>query len=350
MNQNMWNFFLALIFILFSPIFALAQHGHKKDLDVTLNGKYYQIQYQIHKHHGKHKRIIKKDYVTFHIQTRNEDGLILKNTFDKTPIVKEISNDVYEKIDKGFLEDVFLVLHKEDSASIWIPEKMLFEAIKHTRPKTVKAGSTVRYIIKVLKVQNREEMENDKNQPVFEQKQQDEKAIAQYVAKNKMTDMKRTYAGIWYTMPNEGEGEFAQKGDVVALRYVGKFLDGTVFGSSDDDGRLFEFPVAEKFAIQAFDEVLLLMKKGATCTFITPSYLAYQNFGMAKIIPPHTPLVFEITYVELVAKKITIENKGEILEGERKKAEEEKKQKAEIDKRQKDIDRDLEKRGLNKKN
>ncbi len=347
--------FLLTVVSWVSPCLLFAQHGHKQEIEVSLNGKYYQIHYQVHKHHGKHKRIVKKEYVTFHIQTRTQDDAILKSTFDKKPIVKEISNDDYDKSDKGFLEDIFLLLHQEDSVSVWIPENMLFQAIKRSRPKTVKAGSTVRYIIKVLKVQNREEMENDKKQPVFEQKQKDEKAIAEYVAKNKMTNMKRTYSGIWYTMSNEGEGDFAQKGDVVALSYVGKLLDDTVFGSSDDDGRLFEFPVAQKFAIQALDEVLLLMKKGAKCTFITPSYLAYHELGMNQMkqrIPPHAPLIFEITYMELVAKKIGIENKGEILEAERKKAEADKRKKAEQtekDQHQKDIERDLEKRGLGNK-
>lgn len=344
----------------FSTLFVLAylylacpvvEAQHHKKLETFLNGKYYEIDYKIHKHHGSHRRIVKKDYVTFHIETRNADNQTIKSTFGKKPVVKEISNDDYTKADKGFLEDILLVLHKEDSATFWIPEYMLFEAIKHPRPKSVRAGSTVTYHIKVLKVQNKEEAENDKNQLIHDQRQKDEKAIAQYVAKNKLTNLKKTYSGIWYVVDKEGEGEFAQKGDVVAVRYVGKFLDGTVFGSSDDDGRLFEFPVGEKFAMQAFDEMLVLIKKGGKCTFITPSYLAYQEFGMTKIVPPHTPLVFEIEYVEMVANKIVIENKGEILEKERKKAEEDKKAKAlEAQKqKEKEIEKDAEKRGLIKK-
>jgi FKBP-type peptidyl-prolyl cis-trans isomerase len=324
-----------------------AQKNH--ELEAFLNGKYYKIDYKIHKHHGHHRRILKKDYVTFHIETRNSEGKTIKSTFGHKPIVKEISNDDYLKADKGFLEDILLTLHKEDSATFWIPEYMLFQAIKHQRPKMVKAGSTVAYIIKVLKVQNKEEAENDKNQVIFDQRKKDEKAIAEYVAKNKLTNLKKTYSGIWYTMENEGEGENAQKGDVVALKYVGKFLDGTVFGSSDDDGRLFEFPVAEKFAIEALDEMLVLMKKGSKCTFITPCYLAYKEQGMAKIVPPNTPLVFEIEYVEIVCKKIVIENKGEIMEKERKKSEEDKVLKT-LQEKQKDIDKDAEKRGLLKKN
>lgn len=349
MNYFFTKIWAAFFCLLCTCSITQAQHGHRKDIEVVLNGKFYTIQYQIHQHHGHHRRIVKKDYVTFHIQFRNEKGVVLNSTFDKQPAVKEISNDDYKGINKGFLEDIMLHLHKEDSATFWIPEKMLFEAIRKPRPKNVPAGSTIAYIIKVLKVQNREEMENDKNQPIFDQKQADEKAIAQYVAKNKMTNMKRTYSGIWYTIMQEGEGDFVQKGDVVALKYVGKFLNDSIFGSSDDDGRLFEFPVAEKFAIPALDEVLLLLKKGSKCTFLTPSYLAYRELGLAKIVPPHVPLIFEIEFVDLVCKKIIIENKGEIMEAERKKAEEEKRAKAEQDARKQQIEKDLEKRGLNKK-
>ncbi|TAE12993.1 MAG: hypothetical protein EAZ95_11685 [Bacteroidetes bacterium] len=343
-----------LSFTLFFSVFCLAYlpahaQGHK-EMEAFLNGKFYKIAYKIHKHHGHHRRIVKKDYVTFHMEVRNSENKVLNATFGKKPVVKEISNDDYAKADKGFMEDILLQLHKEDSATFWIPEYMLFQAIKRPRPAQVRAGSTVTYNIKVLKVQNIEEVENDKNQIVFDQRQKDEKAIAQYIAQHKLPNMKKTYSGIWYTTENnEGEGDFAQKGDVVAVKYVGKFLNGEVFGSSDDDGRLFEFPVAEKFAITAFDEVFLLLRKGAKCTFLTPSYLAYKEFGLNKIVPPNTPLLFEVEFVDIVANKIVIENKGEIMEKERKKAEEDKVLKT-LQERQKGIDKDAEKRGLLKKN
>ncbi|NJO02209.1 MAG: hypothetical protein HC880_11435 [Bacteroidia bacterium] len=137
-----------------------------------------------------------------------------------------------------------------------------------------------------------------------------------YVAKQ-LPEAKRTYSGIWYKIDYQGEGDFAVEDDVVAIRYEGKLLDGTLFSSSDRDGRLLEFPVNKGFVIKGMDEAMLLLKKGAKASFIIPAYLAYDEMGWGELIPPFTPLRFDVEFIDIVSRKIIIENKGKILAEEK---------------------------------
>ncbi|NJL15201.1 MAG: hypothetical protein HC913_20800 [Microscillaceae bacterium] len=149
----------------------------------------------------------------------------------------------------------------------------------------------------------------------------DEKQIAQFVSKN-LPGAKKTYSGIWYTLEYQGEGAFAQVDDIVALRYTARFLDGKTFGSSDTEGELYEFPVGHGLSLLALDEIMLLLREGAKGTFVIPSYLAYGQDGRQGLVPPDTPILLEIEFMDTVVKKIIIENKGKILQEEEAKAKE----------------------------
>jgi FKBP-type peptidyl-prolyl cis-trans isomerase len=323
-----------------------AQSEDAKNLEVNLNGKFYTIQYKIHPHKGSRgRKLIKQEFITFHIETRTETDSVLKSTFNGMPVIREITEDDPRLAEKGFMESMLLQLHVGDSATFWVNSDMQFEAINRRRPPFLKPGAKIKYIIKVLKQQNEEEVKKDEQDRFFQLKKVDEKAIIQYTTKSGKP-FKKTYSGIWYHIDPQGDGDFALKDDVVSIRYVGKFLDGKVFSSSDQDGRNFEFPVGQKFAIQAFDELMLLMKKGGKGTFVVPSYLAYGAEGWGKTIPPYTPLVFEIEFMDIVSRKIIIENKGKILEEERAK----KPKKPSEDEVQKQIEKDVKKKGLNIKN
>ena len=320
-----------------------AQDGFQ-NLSITLNGKFYDVKYKFHHKNTKGKQILRRDFVVFHLETRTEKDSVLRSTFKDDPYVKEISVEDYKYLDKGFLEDFLLMMHVGDSATFLVKSDYLFEAINRKRPPFIKPGTHIKYIIKVLKTQNEQETQKDENEIVFKQKKIDDKLIAQYVAKH-LPQAKRTYSGIWYHIESQGEGDFAFVDDVVSIAYTGKFLDGKIFGSSEEDGRLFQFPVGGSFAIKAFDELMLLLKKGAKGTFIIPSPLAYGEQGFGERVPPNTVIMFDIEFMDIVSRKIIIENKGKNAV-----AEEEKKEKTiSRDEYLQQVEKDAKKKGLTPK-
>jgi len=268
------KYILILISLLLGNFHSIqAQLDTYNTFNVTANGKFYELSYIINVQ-GKGPIIGPRDYVKFHLVTTTEDDSVLKSSYDDLPLVKEMSTDEYTYADQGFMKEMLFKLREGDSATFIVNSSDLFEAIKRPRPRFIKPGSNLKYIFKILDIQNIQQVEVDKKQRLFELKKIDEEPIAKYAAKN-LQGAKKTYSGIWYQIHYQGEGDFAIEDDVVAIRFKGSLLDGTVFNSSDRTGRLFEFPVNKGFVIKGLDEAMLLLKKGAKATFIIPSYLAY---------------------------------------------------------------------------
>jgi len=74
-------------------------------------------------------------------------------------------------------------------------------------------------------------------------------------------------------------------------------LDGTVFDSSIERGEPFPFPLGQGQVIKGWDEGIAMMKKGGKALFIIPSSIAYGDRGAGDLIPPYTPLLFEVELV-----------------------------------------------------
>jgi FKBP-type peptidyl-prolyl cis-trans isomerase len=81
------------------------------------------------------------------------------------------------------------------------------------------------------------------------------------------------------------------------VNYKGMLLDGTVFDSSE--GREpFTFQLGQGQVIKGWDEGIALMQKGTKALLIIPSALAYGDRGAGDMIPPYSPLVFEVEMID----------------------------------------------------
>jgi len=109
-----------------------------------------------------------------------------------------------------------------------------------------------------------------------------------------------TAFGVYYVVLKAGTGPFPQYGDVCSLEYDGYFLDGSIFDSSSysfEDG-IWKYNFLEENIISGFEEGISLMQKGTQIYLIIPSDLAY-GAGGSGTIPPYTPLLFDVTMVDL---------------------------------------------------
>ncbi|MEO1653717.1 MAG: FKBP-type peptidyl-prolyl cis-trans isomerase [Bacteroidota bacterium] len=279
-----------------------------QELSVETNGSFYNLQMKVHQSDPAGRKIKLKDFVTFHLVTTTQQDSLLRSTYRSQPLIKEISIDDYNYADKGFMEEMLMQLSVGDSATFLVNSGDLFQAIKRKRPTFLPADSYLKYHFKILKTQNELEIKRDRDEVVFQQMKADQKLIAPFIAKN-YPKAKKKYSGLWYDIQVEGEGDFARENDVVAVRYEGRFLDGQVFASSDRDGRHFEFPVNQGFAIKGLDEGIMLLKEGGKATFIIPSGLAFAAEGLGDKVGPHTVVVYDIELIEIVSRQILIENK-----------------------------------------
>ena len=86
-----------------------------------------------------------------------------------------------------------------------------------------------------------------------------------------------TESGLQYKVITEGTGKKPAAESTVIVHYIGKYLDGTVFESSVEQGEPIELGVSN--FIQGWIEVLQLMPVGSKYEVWIPSELAYDPYG-----------------------------------------------------------------------
>ncbi len=132
-----------------------------------------------------------------------------------------------------------------------------------------------------------------------------EKSLAaeqQFLAKEKTAKGCGELAdGILLTELTPGSGSKPGANDQVQVKYVGRLPDGTVFDQSTQP-QWFRLDSA----ISGWSSALQQMPVGAKWRLVIPSAQAYGADGAGELIPPYTPLVFEI---ELLGTRQSIQIK-----------------------------------------
>jgi FKBP-type peptidyl-prolyl cis-trans isomerase FklB len=107
-------------------------------------------------------------------------------------------------------------------------------------------------------------------------------------------------SGLQYQVIKEGTGKMPTIEDQVTTHYHGTLMDGTVFDSSKERGEPATFPL--KGVIQAWQQILPMMKEGAVYKIWSPPALAYGEYGSPPKIGPNSALVFEIELIKVGAE------------------------------------------------
>jgi len=105
-------------------------------------------------------------------------------------------------------------------------------------------------------------------------------------------DAKKSNTGIRYLVLDPGHGEFAKRGDMVSVVYVGRLKNGDTFDQNLDKEKPLRFRLGRSKVIQGWDQIIQLMNPGAKWLVIVPPELAYGTRGNPPKIPPDATLVF----------------------------------------------------------
>lgn len=158
----------------------------------------------------------------------------------------------------------------------------------------------------------------------LEQIKLDDKAITDYLSKNKITTSKAP-AGTYVQILTPGEGDVVDKSKVLKVYYTGKTLNsGKVFDSNVDPKfghpevysvYMDAEPGSRESVIAGWTDGLSLLKKGAKANLYIPSALAYGSRGRGEDIKPNDNLVFEIEVVDVISAE---QARAEAMEQEKK--------------------------------
>ena len=125
-----------------------------------------------------------------------------------------------------------------------------------------------------------------------------QKAADDFLEKNKAKNgIVVLPSGVQYRIIEEGEGSRPGMEDTVKVHYRGSKINGHEFDSSFARGVPEEFPV--NTVLRGWQEVLPLMKTGATWQIFVPPELAFGARGNPPV-GPNEALMFDLKLVEIV--------------------------------------------------
>jgi FKBP-type peptidyl-prolyl cis-trans isomerase FkpA len=243
------------------------------------------------------------DYLTIDMLIKSDKDSILIDTRKRHQAIATL---MLTPSFKGGIEDGFAMMAEGDSGVFVVSADSIFlKTFQKPLPESIKKGSMLTFYLTMIKITPKDEYEEEQKQKeaeymkkIAERKEKEPEIIKEYITKNHIT-AKPTTTGLYFINKVTGKGAKPAQGKSVQVRYVGKFLNGSVFDQSDESKPPFSFHIQQREVIPGWDEAIAMMREGGKATIIVPSSLGYGESGQGKVIPPYTPLVFDIELVEV---------------------------------------------------
>lgn len=149
------------------------------------------------------------------------------------------------------------------------------------------------------------------------------KDASDYLEKNsKEANVKEVVPGkLQVLVLQEGTGGVVAEKSTPEIKYSGKFIDGQVFGSSDQSGGSLTIPLEQ--TIPGLSKALVGMKEGEKARIFVHPELGY---GTAGQLPPNSLLIFDIEIIKadnkekaaplIVPEKVPEEDKGDVKDSD----------------------------------
>jgi len=270
------------------------------------------LQYHFFKKNEKGTKAIVGDVVTIMMYYKNSKDSML---FDSRKMARAKDGYIEFPLNPssfaGSFEDALMMMSPGDSARFWInADSVYLRTFKAPLlPQFIEKGSKLAFDVKLEKVKSKEEAMKEQQKLMEEQKAKAElmkaeepKSIAKYIENNKITTQP-TASGLYYIETEKGTGQKVMKGDTVEVKYKGMFLDGTVFDSSEKNPNPVKFTIGVGMVIPGWDEGIPMMNVGGKGKLLIPSSIGYGQSGAHGVIPPYSPLLFEVEVVAVSSAK-----------------------------------------------
>ncbi|MBR1517831.1 MAG: FKBP-type peptidyl-prolyl cis-trans isomerase [Bacteroidales bacterium] len=253
------------------------------------------LHYKIEKVNKKGEKLVIGDQLVAEVVFRLDNEELFSNV-GKPQRMFTIKEDTYHG--DGRLDEGLLMLHVGDKASFAIfADSMAAYYDNHMPPSYLPGkGQILYYDVTVVDRVSADELNQERENFYENMKQMEEAepaAIAEYVKKNNITTAPRAN-GLYVIVRKQGKGNVVATGKDVSLKYKGSLLDGRVF-----DSNTLQYTVGKMGLIPGWEEGIDGMPAGTELTLIIPSKLGYGPMGNRDVIPPYSPLVFDIEITQV---------------------------------------------------
>ena len=301
------NIRMATMIVAASAMLGACNSGDLKGFKTTDNGLHYKFE-TVNK---DGQQVQDGDVLVGEMIVRFDTAEVFNNTGNPGRILQAMptfDGDVYEGL---------LMMHVGDKATFAVELDTLAKYFQPNQmPPFYEAGKGMKmyYEITLNDIVTKEELAEEQANIYAEmqERQQNEPAdIARYVADNNITE-KPTADGLYIIVKKKGTGATVAAGKKVAINYTGRLLDGTMFDSSVESdaklgniyvaGRTYQpltYVVGQMSLIRGWEEGIKGQPAGSVLRLVIPSALGYGAQGAGQLIPPYSPLVFDLEIVSV---------------------------------------------------
>ena len=108
-------------------------------------------------------------------------------------------------------------------------------------------------------------------------------------------------SGLQIKMLRSGDGtQYPQQMQSVAIHYTAYLPGGKMWDSTKDRKRPLRFRIGAGQVIKGLDLAVSQLSIGARAKVLIPADIAYGARGFPGLVPPNTPIEFDIEVLELV--------------------------------------------------
>ena len=273
--------------------------------------------YKFYSHHEETGKVVTGDEVTVSLRMYTPDTVFLSTGRDSLLSDRVM---VEESIYPGDLFDALRMMSDGDSATFILNGNDLFYKFfrMESLPAYLKDSSEVFVDLKIRERtpkaeadRRMQEMNAAREQMLEEMRQSEPERIAEYIKEHRYVASKKP-SGLYYIEIVPGKGPRAAEGRSVTVNYTAKLPDGKIIETSRREEALksgifdslfeytpFSFVMGDKATVAGWEEGISYMKQGGKSVLVVPSSLAYGADGLEDIIPPYSPVIYEIEVLEV---------------------------------------------------
>ncbi|MBL7917367.1 MAG: FKBP-type peptidyl-prolyl cis-trans isomerase [Bacteroidia bacterium] len=213
----------------------------------------------------------------------------------------DFDNKFYLKINPtqsgNYIEQFLQGANAEDSVCLLINNKDFFKQQFYSKnvPVFSAKDSVVKVYLKVLGIFKENAV--DSLEKIWEENEKN--LVKNYLMKEAIPNAFNDSLNVCWLMgkPNYNNLNLL-KNKTVSMSYKGYLLNGKQFDESPVNWQV--NTATPDQMLKGINYAIKFLNKGENTKIILPSYLAFGKYGTGNIIPPYTPLLYEITINDIV--------------------------------------------------
>ncbi len=184
-----------------------------------------------------------------------------------------------------------------DSVCLLIPKETFFKQQFQSKriPHFMSKDSVVKVYMKINTIFNTARVDS----LITQWAMNEDKMITDYLQKNHISNYYKDSLNVYWI---DAKPDLTQvnslKGKTISMSYKGYLLNGKQFDESPENWQVNTSTPDQM--LKGLNYVIKFLNTGQNTKIILPSYLAFGELGAGNIIPPYTPLLYEININNIV--------------------------------------------------